>query len=80
MATDRVHGTTPDDAEVYACTHWLVHRLAARGLTAYAEATLLADEWACHGGLPAGAAAAIQRGDDDLTPWCGILSGQFGQC
>jgi hypothetical protein len=55
------------------------HRLSAKGLTGYAECTLLADEWMIYGGLPEGALTAIERGERDLIAWCpelGVLGRQ----
>lgn len=63
-----------DPAEVAACTHWLLHRIAARGLTPYPESALVEDEWAVWGGVPPEAEAAVDRGQADLTPWCPVLS------
>lgn len=65
-----VYGEEPDPREVASCAHWLVHRMAAKGLTGYAERTLVQDEWMIYGGPPEGVQTAIERGERDLTPWC----------
>jgi hypothetical protein len=62
----------PDPHEVGLCVEWLWHRMAAKGLLAYDEAALVADEWV--GNPPPGAVEAIARGDDDLTAWCPVLN------
>ena len=68
MTTDE-----PDPREVHLATHWLHHRMCAKGLTGYAESTILEDEWMVHGGAPAEALAAIERREHDLSEWCPIL-------
>jgi len=63
---------TPEEREVNTCVHWLWHRMAAKKLLSYPESCIIEDEWI--GRPPPGALAAIERGDDDLTPWCPELT------
>ena len=62
------------DRETYLCTHWLWHRLVAKGRYPYGEAPVIEDERALHGDLPAEFYDAVRAGVDDLTPWCPILN------
>lgn len=60
----------PTMSEESRMMHWMMHRMSAKGLSGYAESTLLADEWMIHGGPPPEALAAVERGERDLTRWC----------